>query len=51
MEFQELLTEFKDQLDELENGNGDILFKAESGIAQVEKYLKKHTDCRFSNRS
>lgn len=41
MEFQELLTEFKDQLDELENGNGDILFKAESGIAQVEKYLKK----------
>ena len=41
MKCQELLSEFKDQLDRLEHGNGDILFKAESGIAQVEKYLKK----------
>ncbi|MBU2902953.1 RteC domain-containing protein [Maribacter dokdonensis] len=41
MEYQELLTEFKDQLDRLEHGNGDILYKAESGIAHVEKYLKK----------
>ncbi|WP_116769705.1 RteC domain-containing protein [Maribacter litoralis] len=41
MKYQKLLSEFKNQLDQLENGNGDILFKAESGISQVEKYLKK----------
>lgn len=41
MKYQKLLSEFKTQLDELEHGGGDILYNAESGIALVEKYLKK----------
>ena len=41
MKYQQLLTEFESQLDKLENGEGDILFKAETGIVLVEKYIKK----------
>ncbi|KKN82529.1 RteC domain-containing protein [Maribacter litoralis] len=41
MKYQQLLTEFETQLDKLENGEGDILFKAETGIVLVEKYIKK----------
>ncbi|MDE3741156.1 RteC domain-containing protein [Maribacter polysaccharolyticus] len=41
MKYQKLLTEFEAQLDKLENGQGDILFKAETGIVQVEKYIRK----------
>lgn len=41
MKYQKLLSEFKTQLDQLEQGSGDILYKAESGMAQVEKNIKK----------
>lgn len=41
MKYQKLVSEFKNQMDRLENDGGDILYKAETGIAQVEKYLKK----------
>ena len=41
MKFQKLVSEFKTQLDRLEHGGGDIMYKAETGIAQTEKYLKK----------
>lgn len=41
MKYQELLSEFESGLEALESGNGDILFIAESGIAQVEKCIKK----------
>lgn len=41
MKYQKLLTEFEAQLDKLENGQGDILFKAETGIVLVEKYIRK----------
>ena len=41
MKYQKLLTEFEAQLDMLENGEGDILFKAETGIVLVEKYIRK----------
>ena len=41
MKHQKLISEFKTQLDKLENGNGDILFRAESGITLVERYIKQ----------
>ncbi len=41
MKYQKLLSEFEGQLDTLENGNGDVLFKAEKGIAIVEKCIRK----------
>lgn len=41
MRYQKLLSEFESQLDALESGNGDILFKAEKGIALVEKCILK----------
>jgi hypothetical protein len=41
MKYQRLVSEFKTQLDKLENGNGDILFRAESGITMVERYIKR----------
>lgn len=41
MKYQKLLSEFEGQLDGLENGNGDVLFKAEKGIALVEKCIRK----------
>ena len=44
MKYQKLLTEFEARLDMLENGEGDILFKAETGIVLVEKYIKKLQD-------
>lgn len=44
MRYQKLLSDFEAQLDELENGSGDILYKAESGIVLVEKCIKKLQD-------
>ena len=41
MKFQELLSELESKLEDLESGNYDVLYKAESGIAKVEKYIKK----------
>ena len=41
MKYQKLLSEFEGQLETLESGNGDILFKAEKGIALVEKCIRK----------
>lgn len=41
MKYQKLLLEFEGQLETLESGNGDILFKAEKGIALVEKCIRK----------
>ncbi len=41
MKYQKLLSEFEGQLDALESGNGDILFKAEKGIVLVEKCIRK----------
>ncbi len=41
MKYQKLLSEFEGQLDALESGNGDILFKAEKGIVLVEKSIRK----------
>ena len=41
MKYQKLLSEFEGQLDALESGNGDILFKAEKGIVLVEKNIRK----------
>ncbi|MER3374567.1 MAG: RteC domain-containing protein [Allomuricauda sp.] len=41
MKYQKLLSEFEGQLDTLESGNGDVLFKAEKGIAIVEKCIRK----------
>ncbi|MFD2586053.1 RteC domain-containing protein [Croceitalea marina] len=41
MKYQKLLTEFEARLEKLENGQGDILFKAEKGIVLAEKYIKK----------
>ena len=41
MKYQKLLSEFEGQLDALESGNGDVLFKAEKGIALVEKCIRK----------
>ncbi|NYJ27830.1 RteC domain-containing protein [Allomuricauda sp. ARW1Y1] len=41
MKYQKLLSDFEGQLEALENGNGDILFKAEKGIALVEKCIRK----------
>lgn len=40
MKYQKLLSEFEGQLDELEHGGGDILFRAEKGIVLVEKYIR-----------
>ncbi|RIV31516.1 tetracycline regulation of excision, RteC [Flagellimonas lutimaris] len=41
MKYQKLLSEFEGQLESLEQGNGDILFKAEKGIVLVEKCIRK----------
>ena len=41
MNYQKLVSEFKTQMDQLEQDGGDILYKAETGIAQVERYLKR----------
>ena len=41
MKYQKLLSEFEGQLEALESGNGDILYKAERGIALVEKCIRK----------
>lgn len=41
MKYQKLLSEFEGQLEALESGNGDILYKAEKGIALVEKCIRK----------
>lgn len=41
MKYQKLLTDFEAQLDSLEHGSGDILFKAETGIVLVEKSIRK----------
>ncbi|MBA4744529.1 MAG: RteC domain-containing protein [Muricauda sp.] len=41
MKYQKLLSEFEGQLEALESGNGDILYKAEKGIAIVEKCIRK----------
>ena len=41
MKYQKLLSDFEGQLEALENGNGDILFKAEKGIALVEKCIRR----------
>ncbi|MCA0957719.1 RteC domain-containing protein [Muricauda ruestringensis] len=41
MKYQKLLSEFEGQLEALERGNGDILYKAEKGIALVEKCIRK----------
>ncbi|WP_306014163.1 MULTISPECIES: RteC domain-containing protein [unclassified Allomuricauda] len=41
MKYQKLLSDFEGQLETLENGNGDILFKAEKGIALVEKCIRR----------
>jgi hypothetical protein len=41
MKYQKLLSEFEGQLETLESGDGDILFKAEKGIALVEKCIRK----------
>lgn len=40
MKYQKLLSEFEGQLDALEHGGGDILFRAEKGIVLVEKYIR-----------
>lgn len=41
MDYQKLLSEFENRLDGLESGDGDILYKAESGIAYTERCIKK----------
>ncbi len=41
MKYQKLLSDFEGQLEALESGNGDILYKAEKGIALVEKCIRK----------
>ncbi|MBW8244156.1 RteC domain-containing protein [Muricauda oceani] len=41
MKYQKLLSEFEGQLEALESGTGDILYKAEKGIAMVEKCIRK----------
>ncbi|MDF0709049.1 RteC domain-containing protein [Flagellimonas okinawensis] len=41
MKYQKLLSEFEGQLDALEGGNGDVLFKAEKGIVLVEKCIRR----------
>ena len=41
MKYQKLLSEFEGQLDALESWNGDVLFKAEKGIALVESSIRK----------
>ena len=41
MKYQKLLSEFEGQLETLESGNGDILYKAEKGIVLVEKCIRK----------
>ena len=41
MKYQKLLSEFEGQLEALESGNGDILYKAEKGIVLVEKSIHK----------
>jgi len=41
MKYQKLLSEFEGQLEALESGDGDILYKAERGIALVEKCIRK----------
>ncbi|WP_349351688.1 RteC domain-containing protein [Flagellimonas sp. MMG031] len=41
MKYQKLLSEFEGQLEALESGNGDILYKAERGIALVERCIRK----------
>ena len=41
MKYQKLLSEFEGQLEALESGIGDILYKAEKGIALVEKCIRK----------
>ncbi|MHA7831277.1 MAG: RteC domain-containing protein [Flagellimonas sp.] len=41
MKYQKLLSEFEGQLEALESGEGDILYKAEKGIALVEKCIHK----------
>ena len=39
MKYQKLLLDIEGQLEALESGNGDILYKAEKGIALVEKSI------------
>src|SRR5690606_21669525 len=41
MIYKNLLSDFKDQLDLLENGQGNVLFKAESGRSLVARYLRR----------
>ena len=41
MKYQKLLSEFEGQLEALESGNGDILYKAEKGIVLVERCIRK----------
>ena len=41
MRFQELLSELESKLEDLESGNHDVLYKAETGIAKVEKCIKE----------
>src|SRR5690606_24266083 len=41
MNHQKLLLDFEARLDRLESGGGDILYKAETGKAIVEKCLMK----------
>lgn len=41
MKYQNVLSDFEAQLDDLENGGGDVLFKAETGIALIEKCIRK----------
>ena|GEM_PF-3118181 len=40
MKYQKLLSEFEGQLDQLDHGGGDILFRAEKGIVLVEKSIR-----------
>lgn len=41
MKYQDLLKEFESKLEDLETGNEDILYKAETGIIHVEKCIKE----------
>ena len=41
MKYQKLLSEFEGQLEALESGSGDILYKAEKGIVLVERCIRK----------
>lgn len=42
MKYQKLLSEFEGQLDQLDHGGGDILFRAEKGIVLMEKVSERY---------